>query len=208
MYSEFVRWLQSDGARFQTTFPDRRVNNIYFESPDWSNYAENQSGVSNRCKCRIRWNGNSLQPDHARFEVKRRRNSTGDKLVQDIDDSDSLLVNGVGGLYRQLRSRLDPRNRLYLDQCHHPILYNCYQRKYLGSPSGIRLTIDTDLKFLKPEQLVNTTPKMARMRQFHAILEFKYTLEDRSLVEQTLRRFPLRVTRNSKFVSGINSVYF
>lgn len=42
---------------FSTAYPDRSVNNIYFDTEDFQYYRDNVEGVSNRRKIRIRWYG-------------------------------------------------------------------------------------------------------------------------------------------------------
>ena len=44
-------------AGFRKAYPDRSVNNIYLDTPDFETYRANVAGVSERKKYRVRWYG-------------------------------------------------------------------------------------------------------------------------------------------------------
>ena len=81
---QFRWWHRSQGRAFTRTFPNRTVNNIYFEPPDWASYGDNVSGVSDRTKCRLRWYDEVETAEEATFEVKHRRNAVGQKRQERI----------------------------------------------------------------------------------------------------------------------------
>ena len=45
-YADLRHWLHMHPAGFRPAYPDRRVNNIYFDTWDYRAYAENLAGVS------------------------------------------------------------------------------------------------------------------------------------------------------------------
>ena len=47
-------------ASFRKIYPDRKVNNIYFDNSELSAYFENVNGVSERRKFRVRWYGEDI----------------------------------------------------------------------------------------------------------------------------------------------------
>ena len=61
-YDHLLKWVKLHPAGFYTNYPDRRVNNIYFDSHDYKAYADNLTGASFRAKVRYRWYGSSLTP--------------------------------------------------------------------------------------------------------------------------------------------------
>ena len=203
----FWHWKCRRGTAFHVAYPGRLINNIYFESPEWENYDENLSGLSHRCKCRLRWYGDTTSPVEMRFEVKRRRNSIGDKLVQNISIDRLHLGKGSNYIYKELREYLDPELRLILDQSHQPLLFNRYYRQYYSTRDGIRLTIDTNLQFESVSNFpVENTHRMVKSEIF-GFIEVKYSIDQRPLVEHYLNQFPLRATRNSKYVIGLHHLY-
>jgi len=206
----FWDWNSSSGVVFEVAYPDRLINNIYFESPEWNNYHENLGGISQRCKCRVRWYGDAMSPIDMRFEVKRRRNSIGDKLVQKIPDNRLALLGtgkGFNDIYRDLREYLDPELRLMLDQSHVPLLFNNYRRQYYSTKDGVRLTVDTNLQFESFGNFLNSDRYKMVRSQVYGFIEVKYSVDQRSFVEHYLKELPLRATRNSKYVIGIEHLY-
>ena len=75
-------WMRQEGALFTPAYPPRTINNIYFDSPHWRSYADNADGIENRDKCRVRWYGETLDPEQARFEVKVRRGDPNEVLEE------------------------------------------------------------------------------------------------------------------------------
>jgi hypothetical protein len=197
-------WQRGPGRRFVATYPSRTVNNVYFDSPDWDNYADNLSGTSRRTKCRLRWYGPLETAEVVVFEAKHRRNAIGHKRQQRIPAGELELASlPFERFYERLRPLLDPPLRLWLDQGHRPVLYNRYRREYYAAPEGLRMTVDTGIVYAPLHR--------GRLRGLRLIpsaaptvIEFKYPLERRGEAEEALRRLPFRATRSSKYVVGVD----
>ena len=76
-------------------FPDRQINNIYFDTPGLTTYKENVMGIANRDKFRVRWYGwDPFVIKKPKLEIKHRRNNVGAKTIFNVDtfsfDSDFL----------------------------------------------------------------------------------------------------------------------
>ena len=52
-------WLKLNPAGFYRPYPDRWVNNVYFDTHDYFAFNENLTGASCRTKLRYRWYGRS-----------------------------------------------------------------------------------------------------------------------------------------------------
>ena len=57
-YSEVIVLIKNHPKIFREIFSKRLVNNIYLDTWDRKSYHENDSGISERIKYRIRWYGN------------------------------------------------------------------------------------------------------------------------------------------------------
>ena len=69
-------------AGFRKIFPNRQVNNIYFDTADYQTGLQNIEGVNQRKKYRLRWYGQDLQQiDKPRFETKIKHNELGTKQI-------------------------------------------------------------------------------------------------------------------------------
>ncbi len=201
---QFRWWHRGHGQAFTPAYPTRTVNNIYFDSPDWANYGDNMSGVSDRTKPRLRWYGELETAAQATFEVKHRRNAIGHKHQQRIHMSELHLRSlPIGWLYPRLRVLLRGELRLQLDESHRPVLYNRFRREYYEAREGLRMTVDTDIVYapLHGSSLPTLRPMPSAKP---AVVELKYRLERRREAEEALRRLPFRATRFSKYVVGID----
>ena len=74
-------------ASFKKIFPDRKVNNIYFDNAELSAYFDNVNGVAERQKVRVRWYGDDIRKiENPKLEIKIKSNQLGYKKSFPIDD--------------------------------------------------------------------------------------------------------------------------
>ena len=73
--NKILNWINNHSAKFVSSYPNRQVNNIYFDTYNYSCYEENLSGASSRAKVRYRWYGASQFPEKGVLEVKLKRNA-------------------------------------------------------------------------------------------------------------------------------------
>jgi hypothetical protein len=200
-----LKWIRLHPARFKSSYNDRCINNIYFDTYNYFAYTENISGVSTRNKVRYRWYGESKFPDVGKLEVKCRRNVFGWKKVfpikdlPDFDSSNILFSDFKDSLLQGLKG-----DRIWLDHNPHQVILNRYKRKYFISGDGkVRITVDTNLEIYdqryKPH--INVTSK-ANIPQT-IIVEVKTDRENRELLSQVINGIPIRVSRNSKYVNAV-----
>lgn len=64
---------------FRSVFPERRIHNIYYDTPGLDAFHDNVSGAPHRRKYRLRWYGD--RDDQAFLELKERINDRGFKRV-------------------------------------------------------------------------------------------------------------------------------
>lgn len=183
-------------AGLRTIYPDRQINNIYFDTPDLTTYKENVVGIATRKKYRVRWYAwdplNVIQPQ---FEIKYRDNEIGTKDIFPISKFNfnnlDLLINEVNELSKTFAQLL-------------PTLQNSYKRAYWGSLDGkFRITLDWDLSYAS----MSTSLAFTGHQQFEkniAILELKYDKEHELEADRISQYFPFRRTKNSKYVNGVD----
>ena len=78
--NEILSWIKLNKSMFIIPYPDRCVNNIYFDDYDYSIFSQNVSGISERYKVRYRWYGESDILQKGFLEIKCKRNQFGWKL--------------------------------------------------------------------------------------------------------------------------------
>ena len=54
--SEIYQWIK-DSTFMKKSFPDRKVNSLYFDDENYSCVRDNLAGISDRKKMRFRWYG-------------------------------------------------------------------------------------------------------------------------------------------------------
>lgn len=201
----FYSWLIDEGADFVRAHPPRTVNNIYFETNDWANYSDNLAGISKRDKCRLPWYGSTLRLEALQFEVKCRQNSVGYKVVQQIA-GDQCDLTRIDTLYPSVRKVLRPDLRVKLDRSHLPVFFNRYRREYYAAGT-VRMTVDRSLEYCEISGARDSLEPRVR-GDLESVIEFKFGVTERPIVEHHLSRFPLRANRNSKYAIGISHQFF
>jgi hypothetical protein len=188
--------LRQHPASFRPLYPQRQVNNIYFDSPTLDEFYQNVAGTPQRRKHRLRWYGTEATelPDPV-FEIKIKDGELGTKESQPLPttawtDLKSLFAQLPALTYLPLR----------------PVLVNSYQRTYWRSFDGrFRITIDWDLSFA-PFHWSHPSPTTQFLIDTACVLELKYEQEHDSAAKAIFDHLPFRLTKNSKYVMGVSLV--
>jgi len=207
-YSLLVNWLRMHPAGFAKAFPDRWVNNIYFDNYGYGVYSENLSGISSRTKVRYRWYGQSNIPDVGTLEIKRKRNCFGWKYRFKIDKAPYEADANWRQIRHLISEQLPDEEQIWLNNNPLPVLYNHYLRKYFVSADGqIRVTFD--LKQEVFDQGSNSKPNFIHRANLPGmvIVEFKFDRKAHNLASQIIQGIPIRMSRHSKYISGVKSIF-
>ncbi len=192
--STVFQTIRNHPASLSQIYPDRQINNIYYDTMGLTTYKENVMGIAERKKFRVRWYGyDPLVVKSPQLEIKLRKNEVGDKIIHPVEPFE---LDNLRGLTKQVNQLVPPN---YLQ----PVLQNSYKRAYFGTTDKkFRVTVDWELSY---GGLFNQ-PQF-RKHDFREknviILELKY---DRDLEKEASRisqYFPFRRTKNSKYVTGV-----
>ena len=80
--AEVCMWLRLHPENFSQHYPQRRVNSIYFDSPDLFSVDQNLAGISERRKLRLRWYGNTGYVTQGNWEIKCKERNLGWKVTR------------------------------------------------------------------------------------------------------------------------------
>lgn len=195
-------------AIFIERYPERCVNNIYLDTHSMSNYFDNVDGLSERLKVRIRWYGDLFGVvKNPVLELKIKKGFLGGKNIFPLK---SFCLNEKYSLNKQqdMFASSDMPNSLieYLKPLKFALL-NRYCRKYYeSSDHKFRITIDFNMEFYKLDSANNSFNE--KFVDFNnTVLELKYSDENDDFAESISNFFPFRVTKSSKYVSGIDKLY-
>lgn len=203
-YHDLLRWIRMHPAALRRPFPPRRVNNVYFDTHDLSSFW--QVGGVERSKLRLRWYGEMPRSEHGLLEVKRRRNRLGWKLRFEAGPLD-LEASSWRELMHDLRRRLPPEGALWLDLHPRPVLVNRYERHYFATPDErVRMTVDRQQAVY--EQRFRSRPNLVNRANLPdtLVVEVKFHRRDGQLGSRVIQGIPVRVSRNSKYALGVQSM--
>ena len=206
-FDTLMSWIHLHPSGFYSPFPNRQVNNVYFDGYNYTAYTENLSGVSERTKVRYRWYGATIEPCAGTLEIKRKRNYFGWKLYHRVESAPYSPEMNWRSIRKKIRNQISEQGRIWLDLNPFPILLNRYRRRYFISGDGkIRVTIDTnqavwDQRFKSEPNFLNKANLPDTL-----IVEIKFDRKDREYASQTIQGLPLRVSRHSKYMTGVNAI--
>lgn len=195
-------------AMFSEIYSARFVNNIYFDSPGMNHYFNNIDGLVERVKARIRWYGELFgNISNPSLELKFKRGLVGRKVgfpLPQICIDASLQKDSLLKVLKQ--SDLPDSLKLELVSLEFALL-NRYWRKYFQSIDGrYRITLDTKLECYYMHGHSNTfLNKSIDLKD--PVIELKYAPKEDDGVDQICQYFPFRMTKSSKYVSGIEGLY-
>lgn len=200
-------WLKLHPALFRETYAPRWVNSIYFETHDYTAYSENLIGLSQRIKLRFRWYGDAKRIYSGSLELKYKRNNFGWKERAFINGLDKEPLVSTKQLVDLIRPQLNEKFSQWLNYYSFPVLMNRYHRRYFVSrDQKYRVTVDLnyqcrDLRF--EDQLhggrEGVGPDLV-------IVELKFQRSDYSEATELLSNFPIRGSRHSKYVTGLQMI--
>jgi SPX domain protein involved in polyphosphate accumulation len=193
---------------FHEPYPPRVVNNLYLDTEEMDNYYANLSGAAERCKVRIRWYGELFgAPTSPVLEFKVKSGLVGTKqsfpfpafsLDQEFSQRYFHELVRASNLPDHVRHHLRTLN---------VVLCNNYHRWYYTTKDrNYRLTIDSELAYYRVKRFSNSFVHKV-LDDSRVIVELKYEKPFETQANRVAGFFPFRVTRNSKYVTGIESVY-
>ena len=187
-YHRLLHWVQHHSHGFFAHYPDRIVNNIYFDSQDYSSFWETLSGFSSRTKVRYRWYGESFFSEEGTLEFKNRKNqyTWKDSYKVSID----LLNKSTNWdtFFKRLKGSLSHEACCRFQENPLPVLINSYKRNYfINRDHTIRITLDTRLKIF--DQRYSSFPNLTRKATLPppVILELKFNEKKESKFLKSLK---------------------
>ncbi|MFC1964386.1 VTC domain-containing protein [Chloroflexota bacterium] len=195
-------------AMFSEIYYQRFVNNIYFDTVNMSNYISNLSGISHRLKARIRWYGELFGLiEKPVLELKIKKGFLGSKVRFPLE-SFCLDNNYLQEVQQDIFAKAKVPDILaeYLKLLRFTLL-NRYSRRYFESADKkFRITIDFGMEAFRIDPISNSFIEIIVDRN-NTILELKYSEESDEEAGFTTNCLPFRMTKSSKYATGIESIY-
>lgn len=195
-------------AMFHEPYPPRHVNNLYLDTEELENYYENVGGVGERHKVRIRWYGELFGEIHKPvLEFKVKSGLVGTKHAYPLPAFRLEPGFGRRDFQRMLRAAdLPDHTRLHLRSLD-LVLCNRYYRWYYASRDRrFRVTVDSAMTYYGLRRERNRFLQKYT-DDAHVVVELKYEKPLDAVADRVAGFFPFSVSRNSKYITGIDLVY-
>ena len=201
--NKFDLWLQYARERFFRSYDNRIVNNIYFDSLDMRDFYENVAGISYRAKTRLRWYGDTMAPAAMTLEHKIKRGRISRKQALRLEGID-LGAIAWDELSDHLCARAEYSSCAIASYFKNPVLRNRYRRRYYETRGHrLRMTVDSDLAFYDAAGTAGPAGSTV-VRTHSSVVEFKAPVARAGELQRLLEDIPLRMTRFSKYVMGVD----
>jgi len=200
------KWVNLHPCGFRKTFPSRKVNNLYFDSIDYSNFQAHLAGYYERSKVRLRWYGEETKFSISNLEIKSKFGNLGNKNTFLISEDLDLNVHSHQEIIQKIKGKSPDNMTILLSNCQ-PVIINYYQRDYFESViSDIRLTIDYD--HFTFDQRSSIKPNLSFSEPFHnsPIIEIKAPKDKYKILSEVLSLFPANTYRFSKYMDGMLTI--
>jgi SPX domain protein involved in polyphosphate accumulation len=195
---------------FYAPYPARYVNNVYLDTADLECYYDNVCGNARRRKVRVRWYGEREGPvARPVLEFKIREGQVGEKHSYPLNGF--LLDTGFGDRTLQRVAADSDIPRMVREELRtlQVTLLNRYYRHYFASRDGrFRVTVDTEMAFYRAHGAFGTSWAHRQVSWRDVVVELKYDVAQEPAAGRVASFFPFRMTRSSKYVQGIERVYF
>lgn len=212
-YNYLENTVLSNAGLFHEIFHERQVNNIYFDTINLNDYYANLAGEMQRSKLRIRWYGDLHGiVKHPTLENKYKVGFVGGKNSVALPGFVYDNTFNYQEYFKQLKAGVKNPAEDYVNLvaalvCRFPTVVNRYSRRYFATPDrAVRVTIDRDIWFYHVQN--RSARHKTGVKDDRLVLEVKYDADISDRVRSLLHGLGYRLGKNSKYVNGMNAVYF
>lgn len=204
-HTELENIICTHPAMFKEIYSRRSINNIYFDDYDFNSFIDNIEGERDRKKVRIRWYGDLFGVcKNPSLEVKYKSGLLGWKERHKL--SDFNLDRDKFFNFKEILDPLITQNNFEIMKLNltflRPTLLNCYERTYFMSrDEKFRVTLDRKMEFYSINPIRDHFKIFSDEEKM--VIELKYDEKFRNEVQKITQYFPFRVTKNSKYVIGV-----
>lgn len=196
----YEKYLREFG--FIKSFENRCIFSLYYDDDKYSCVADNLSGITPRCKYRLRWYSDIKNKNYGlRFEQKVKKSLMGIKNIINLDQ----FTNQINLDYsiNNIRNLCNIKNYSLLPFGFFPQLICNYDRAYFEDKNGIRITIDKDIKFRKVNKNENLFfNDSLELSSNSIIVEIKFSSFQKTKALKFFRNIPSPSNRCSKYLLG------
>ena len=186
---------------FYKSYPNRKVNSLYFDDLRFSALEESIEGNSLRTKKRLRWYGVSRTKNNAVLEFKKKVGTYSWKELY----RNYYCINPIAQKWSDFIQPLINDATLPLKKISDtPASIVTYNREYYSSfDNNIRVTLDRNIKTYQQTNLLRPNFSFHRKHSSKIILEIKVSVENSGLIREVFRDIPFNPQRFSKYCESL-----
>ena len=132
---------------FFKVFPKRSVYSLYYDDDNYQSIADNLAGISPRNKYRLRWYSFYKNTDFFGWQLEKKIKSGYIGYKKLLKLSEDISIEELDFSVKCF-SKYTLHDRPFFPLHVKPRIFCCYSRDYYAIPSGQRLTIDSNIKYL------------------------------------------------------------
>ena len=190
---------------FVEVYSERNISSIYYDTREFTNYFDSESGISNRKKIRIRYYSDNFNNPLIEHKIKQAELGKKDYTsLKDFTNSETLPVHFIKSL-NQPSNIFIPKK---IDLVYLPNVFITYRRKYLESNTfNIRITLDNKIRFSSVNLTKGNFIVNRNVPSESSVLEIKYdqkTMLTEEFCENISQKLNLNSSRFSKYCDAVN----
>ena len=215
-YNILVDQIINSKFLFIKKYKKRIVNSIYLDNEFMQNYSDNLSGISKRSKIRLRYYNEDLEiktnlNNKFNLEVKVKNNQVVNKKIYSLNLPSNILKKIDNRLIIFLLKKVPILIKPFILEQTLSTIGITYNREYFESKIfNLRCTIDTNLKFWKPNNVnLLNNKKIFSYNTEYGVLEMKFPHNDKRISNEKFNDLINYITpsRHSKYSVGCNLIY-
>lgn len=206
-YYLILNWIKSNTEIFSKHYPPRLVNSIYFDTFSYDSYKENIYGLSKKTKIRYRWYEDFFKNDNGFLEIKKRENIFNYKKIYKVNNLKINKKSNLKVIANKIKPKLDQEGLIEFQARPFPTIINQYFREYfINFNKNIRITIDKNIKIFDQRLSNKINLDVKTLYQDLMVVEFKFNESLFNKINELLRFFPIKSSKNSKYINAIRCV--
>mgnify|MGYP001193867591 CR=1 FL=1 len=207
-YYLLKNWIRINDLVLSKEYDNRKINNIYFDTHNYTAYKSNIYGNSSRLKIRYRWYGNFFDNNLGNLEFKIKRNVYGHKVRFPIENLKINKEINWKNIILKINQNLSAEYKnIFNSQCV-PMIINKYEREYYKSKNQkVRVTIDKDIyNYDQRRNIIKPNLDNKTFSQKYLVIEIKFDRSHKKFFENFSINTAIKLSKNSKYINGVRAV--
>ena len=206
-YDYIFNWIKLSEFNFNEEYPERKINNIYFDNYNYDCYKSNIEGLSYRVKLRLRWYNDLHKIENPNLEIKYKKNFLGWKSKLKIKNYTIKEKLDIKDITSHIYNSIDSKSKVLFESYSFPIILNTYKRNYFISfDKKIRITLDREHKVFDLRNNSKINLMHSYLMPKNIIMEIKFEKKLKKIANSLLKNIPVRQSKNSKYINSLRTV--